>query len=452
MDLVHFRCDNQDVNVAYYTAMSDLLANIKPYQGGLLPEEKEVIIAGIGYSTPWTRDAAINTMNAGDYLFPDISKNTLVSVLKEENGKLYIGGEYWDSIIWAWAAWEYYRYTGEGEFLSKAYDAVCNTLAFFEETEFDAEKNLFRGAACYGDGVAAYPDIYTVPGHSGIIAFAQERKELCAKQGVGLPMMALSTNCLYYKAYVVADQMAKELGNVPQFAEKAGTLKAAINRHFWMEEQARYRYLLDPFGGCDSMEGMGNALVLLFGIADDARAQKVLENQHITSCGIPCVWPSFARYNSDNGMSFGRHSGTIWPHIQSFWADAALTHGRNDLFDLEFRNLTAWSVRDGHFAEIYHPVTGEIYGGMQEDWQSDRIRLWKSEHKQTWSATGYLHMIFANILGLRLNAREVSFSPYLPEGITSLDVSGLCIRGKRYNIHVTGCGSNTEVAVTVQTE
>lgn len=449
MELVHFRSDNPDVNVAYYTAMSDLIANIKPYHGGILPEEKEVIIAGIGYYTPWTRDASINTLNAGDYLFPEISKNTLESVLKEENRKLYIGGEYWDAIIWAWGAWEYYRYTKDADFLKKAYEATVNSLAFFEATEFDAEKNLFRGAACYGDGVAAYPDIYTVPGNSGIIAFARERKDLCAKQGVGLPMMALSTNCLYYKAYVVADQMAAELGKPQQFAEKAWKMKEAINQHFWMEEQGRYRYLLDPFGGCDSMEGMGNAFVVQFGIADEAQTQKVLENQHITVCGIPCVWPSFSRYDSKDGMSFGRHSGTIWPHIQSFWADAALHHGRSDLFDLEFKNLTAWSVRDGHFAEIYHPITSEIYGGVQEDWQSNRIRLWKSEHKQTWSATGYLHMIFVDILGLQIDGDQISFSPYLPEGITSLEVSGLLIRGKRYRVHITGAGKNTKAEVSI---
>ena len=369
--------------------------------------------------------------------------------MKEENRKLYIGGEYWDAIIWAWGAWEYYRYTKDADFLKKAYEATVNSLAHFEATEFDPDKNLFRGAACYGDGVAAYPDIYTVPGNSGIIAFARERKDLCAKQGVGLPMMTLSTNCLYYKAYVVADQMAAELGKPQQFAEKARRMKAAINQHFWMEEQGRYRYLLDPFGGCDSMEGMGNAFVVQFGIADEAQTQKVLENQHITACGIPCVWPNFSRYDSKDGMSFGRHSGTIWPHIQSFWADAALHHGRSDLFDLEFKNLTAWSVRDGHFAEIYHPITGEIYGGVQEDWQSDRIRLWKSEHKQTWSATGYLHMIFVDILGLQINGDQISFSPYLPEGIASLEVSGLLIRGKRYRVHITGAGKNTKAEVSI---
>lgn len=448
MEFVHFKSNSQAVNTAYYTAMSDLFANIKPFRGGIHKEDREVIIAGIGYYTPWTRDASINTLNAGGYIFPEIARNTMEAVLKEEDGKLFIGGEYWDAIIWAWGAWEYFQYTHDMEFLKKAYEATVNSLAFFENTEFDSEKNLFRGAACYGDGVAAYPDIYTVPGNSGIIAFARERRELCAKQGVGLPMMALSTNCLYYKAYVVADLMSEELGYQPQYADKAKKMKEAINRHFWMEDEGRYCYLLDDFGGCDAMEGMGHALVIQFGIADEEQTRKVMENQYITPNGISCVWPNFARYNSDDGMSFGRHSGTIWPHIQSFWADAAISHGREDLFELEFNKLTEWSVRDGHFAEIYHPITGEIYGGIQEDWQSDCIRLWKSEQKQTWSATGYLHMIFMNILGMRFQKDGVIFEPYLPAGITNMEISNLRIQGKCYTVHVEGTGYDVKTKIT----
>ena len=62
----------------------------------------------MGYCEPWTRDAAINTYNAGALLFPDIAKDTLLSVLKSADGQIMIGGEYWDSIIWVWAAWSEY--------------------------------------------------------------------------------------------------------------------------------------------------------------------------------------------------------------------------------------------------------------------------------------------------------------------------------------------------------
>jgi glycogen debranching enzyme len=440
MDFTYLKTDNHKINTAYYIAMSDLTANIKPFSGGLLEGEKPVIIAGIGYYTPWTRDASINTANAGGMLFPGIAKNTLMSVLKEEDGKLLIDGEYWDAIIWVWGAWNEYLYTGDREFLLKAYDATVNSLAFFEETEFDEELNLFRGPACYGDGVAAYPDIYARPGESGIIAFAFECKEMCADKGVGIPMHTLSTNCLYYEAYVIADLMAQELGLEKKYVKKAQAMKEAINKNFWIEDKGRYGYIVDKFGGCDYTEGMGESFAILFGIADEEKAEKIFKNQHITKNGIPCVWPSFSRYDTLDGTGYGRHSGTVWPHIQAFWADASSRYGKYDLFCKEFDMLTECSVRDGFFAEIYHPDTGEIYGGRQE-FSKQGIIEWESQKKQTWSATGYLHMIFMNIAGMSFKTGGIKFTPYLPSSIKNMEITNLHIRNAVLNIKIEGQGA-----------
>lgn len=432
----YIKTNNEKINTAYHIAVSDLYGNIKPFKGGLLEKETPVIIAGMGYCTPWTRDAAINTVNAGALLFPDVSKNTLLSVLKKEDGAVMIDGEYWDSIIWVWGAWHEYLLTGDREFLKTAYEAAENTLKFFENTEFDEALNLFRGPACYGDGIAAYPDIYATPGESAIIAFAEECKDLCAKKGVGIPMFTLSTNCLYCKAYETADKMASELGLAEKYAEKAEKIKNAINTHFWSEENGKYRYIVDDFGGCDSDEGMGNAFVIIFGIADDDKAQKVLKNQHITDYGIPCVYPSFSRYKG----GYGRHSGTVWPHIQAFWAGAAAIGGRYDLFDKEFNMLTDCSVRDGYFSEIYHPDTGERYGGLQEFKKQGNI-MWESEKKQTWSATGYLHMMFSDIIGMKFENCGIRFCPYIPNGLDSIESGGLSVMGCNISIKINGNGS-----------
>ena len=428
----YIKTNNEKINTAYHIAVSDLYGNIKPFKGGLLKKETPVIIAGMGYCTPWTRDAAINTVNAGALLFPDVSKNTLLSVLKKEDGAVMIDGEYWDSIIWVWGAWHEYLLTGDREFLKTAYEAAENTLKFFENTEFDEALNLFRGPVCYGDGI----DIYATPGESAIIAFAEECKDLCAKKGVGIPMFTLSTNCLYYKAYETADKMAAELGQTEKYAEKAEKMKKAINTHFWSEENEKYRYIVDDFGGCDSDEGMGNAFVLLFGIADDDKTQKVLKNQHITDYGIPCVYPSFSRYKG----GYGRHSGTVWSHIQAFWADAAAIGGRYDLFDKEFNMLTDCSVRDGYFSEIYHPYTGECYGGLQEFKKQGNI-MWESEKKQTWSATGYLHMMFSDIIGMKFENGGIRFCPYIPNGLDSIESGGLSVMGCNISIKINGNGS-----------
>ncbi len=369
MNTPYLVTDNKRINSAYRMAAATLFANIVPYKGGVLKKEEPAIIAGLGYRTPWTRDASINTWNAGGLICPETAKSTLKSCLTDDDG-IMIKGEYWDKIIWTIGAWQQYLYTGDREFLSLAYEAVTNTLAYQEQTEFSKELNLFRGPACYGDGVAAYPDIYAKHGYSGIIKFSTENRGLCDKNGVGIPMYTLSTNCLYYRSYIIADKMAHELGREEKYGEKAEAVKRAINRVLWNEEKGNYDYLFDSFGGSEAVEGMGISFAILFGIADKEKQEKIFKNTPVSAHGITCVYPSFSRYASDDGMSFGRHSGTVWPHIQGFWASAAALCERADLFDSELSKQTENALRGNQFAEIYHPITGEVYGGMQEDAES----------------------------------------------------------------------------------
>jgi hypothetical protein len=92
---------------------------------------------------------------------PEASRSTLLSVLERSaEGKVIFGGQYWDAIIWTTGAWAYYLYTGDRDLLALAFEATQNSLARFEAEEYDPHTGLFRGPACYGDGVGAYPDVY----------------------------------------------------------------------------------------------------------------------------------------------------------------------------------------------------------------------------------------------------------------------------------------------------
>lgn len=144
--------DNPRVNRAYRIALGDLLGNVQPFQDGLLESEQPVILAGLDYDTPWTRDAAINVWNGLGLIWPDVARNTLLSVLERRDGRILIGGQYWDAILWSVGAWPYYLYTGDREFLSLAFEAVRNSLEYFETEEYDPEYGLFRGPAVYGNG------------------------------------------------------------------------------------------------------------------------------------------------------------------------------------------------------------------------------------------------------------------------------------------------------------
>ena len=466
--MISFNCDNEMINCAARIATGDIVSNYIPFQDGLLEEKKTCVMAGIDYDTPWTRDTAINTVNAVAIMNPEIAKNTMLSVLEKKEGSVRVGGQYWDKVLWIIAADRFCDITDDREFRKFALEAAANTLAQMEEDEFDPEDGLFRGPAVYGDGVAAYPDRYTQTekGFSGILEWKNENPDKCAESGYGIPIKALSTNLVYLEAYRAAAAMAGKTGSpagdserAKAWLDKAEALNAAINRNFWNEEKGSYNYLFDKEGACDYAEALGLSFAILSGAADEEKTRKIIDTTYISKEGIPVLWPSFPRYDnlddegpagrdaSEGRKSYGRHSGTVWPHAQGFWALAMRKAGNGKGFDKEFYAMAERAVRDMQFAEIYHPDTGEIYGGMQELW--GRIILWKSCAKQTWSATAFWAMIFYGIAGITYTEGKMSADPYLPKGINEATLSGIPSGSGTVTIRIT---RNPDGSCTAQCE
>lgn len=433
--------DDPAVNRAYRIALGDLLGNIQPFQEGLLEEPRPVLLAGLDYDTPWTRDAAINIWNGLGLIWPGVARSTLLSVLERKGDRVLIGGQYWDAIIWSLGAWAYYLHTGERDFLALALQAVRNSLERFEAEEFDADQGLFRGPAVYGDGVAAYPQRYSPGGTSSILDWVQFNPQKQADRGYGIPMMSLSTNCVYYQSYRVANWMAEELSLSPvsAYEQRAAALRESIQRHFWNPELGTFRYLVDAEGGSDHQEGLGHSFALLFGLADAQQAASVLRRQFIAPAGIPCVWPSYERYLQKGG--FGRHSGTVWPFISAFWGEAALQYGRSDLFEREFKVFSGHINRHGQCAEIYHPLSGEVYGGLQEAGQGADGLEWASCSRQSWTASAYLRMLLFGVAGLRFSSAGVEFQPCLMEGLEKVQINPLRYRSSLLDLTLVGRGT-----------
>ena len=252
-------------------------------------------------------------------------------------------------------------------------------------------------------------------------------------KGYGIPMKALSTNCVYFKAYEILAEMAHALGEpAKEFEEKAAAMKKAVNKNFWNEKRGSYDYLS---GECDYEEGLGLAFAVLFGIADKRQTELIGENTHICAHGIPCVWPTFWRYECLGG--YGRHSGTIWPHIQGFWARAMHRAGHQEGFEKELYLMAQKAVRDMHFSEIYHPDTGALYGGMQEQGPGGIVE-WDSRRKQTWSATAFLSLIYFEILGLTMEDGEPVFHPQLPINCDHMRIRGFEVAGWLFDLDIDG--------------
>jgi glycogen debranching enzyme len=449
---VELRCGDPTIERAFEIALDDLAYNLVSLKDGLLEREEPVFRAGGGYEKPWTRDAAINVWNGAGLLHATEARNTLLATLEHTPTGLRIAQEYdqyWDAIIWTLGAWSYYLSSGDLDFLSLALRAGRATLSELEQQELDDDLRLFRGPGVYGDGVAAYPDVYagTKGGHSNILRWVEANPDQAAPRGHGLPMHALSTNCLYARVYEVLASMADAVGEEsdPAWSANAMGLREAINRHFWSGKRGHYRYLVDDFGGSDGQEGLGHSFAILFGVADAHRRESIFRTQHVTGEGIACVWPAFDRYRRDG--HYGRHSGTIWPMVQGFWAEAAALHGRGDLAATELRALARRAVRDGQFFELYHPETGAPYGGLQE-WEGRGIvDDWPSYPHQTWSATAFVRIVLRALAGISLTTDGIRFDPRLTGVLERLELRGIPYRGSTIELVVAGEG---DVARTVR--
>jgi len=455
---------HSQLSMAFRVAMGDMLSNIYPFRDGQLEEETPCLTAGLSYPTLWTRDNSVNTWHAAGLLLPEVSYDSLRAVLTldEERGGWRIGGQYWDAIVWAQGAWAYYLHQGKLRFLSESLEIIERSLLYMEECEFDPEQGLFRGPAFFQDGISGYPDDCSEMFNFGsdVRDWVKANPHQAVRTGFGIPWFALSTNCLYVGAYQVVQAMRAELGlkASPRAAKKEAELKAAIQARFWNEARGSFDYLLLPGGRrCQHQEGGGLAFALLFDIPTAAQKAAIFDNVFIAPAGIPCLWPTFPRYANHHKTDqlnfygqchgaehFGRHSGTVWPQIQSLWARAALYEGHTAHFEKEFWQLLKVAVRDGQFTEIFHPNTGEEYGGLQEHYENSHIVEWSSVPKTTWGSTGFISLVHMGLLGMRYSVEGIRFEPYLPKGIGDVTLRNISYRGANLTVSVSGQGRSIQ--------
>ena len=438
---------DQQLGTAYRGALKNLLAvNTLPYdekrynRTGLLADPPgKFIRAGGNYPTPWTRDAAINCWNAASLLEPTVARNTLWAVCeRQENGKLIIqrDNQWWDKVIWITGAWSHFKITADQEFLTAAYEAATESLAEMKSTRFNEAYGLFEGPSVLCDGIAGYSQPPYDPENRSSFALNHPEVE---------KIMAFSTNCVYYNAYrcaaAMARQMSRPAAEIQALEVSAESLRGKIQQHFWIPEKQLYGYFIHGGGPLKgvldrSEEGMGLAYSVIFGVAEGEGAQKVLRNTHLQPKGITCVWPHFKRFSDERP---GRHNVMVWPMCSGMWAHAAAMAGRVDLFKREMTTIAELTnASDGVFYEIYNSVSGAVDGGWQVG------RHYSSRTEQTWSATGYLRMVFYGLFGMEFEVEGLRFSPCLPREWGPVFLRGLRYRRMVLDILLDGAGTRVK--------
>jgi len=399
---------------AYEKAQATISGDVKDGQ----------FLAGKNWSQVWTRDTSYSTELACALLHPDIAKTTLLGLSQPVDGI----GQCWyqdqcghfggwpiltDAIVGASGLWSLYTVTGDRELVRPLYDRTVLSLKRAERDAFDVQSGLFRGCSSFMESNSAYPGDYAWKG--------EKVGKTCA----------LSTCLLYYRGYVIAAKAGEILGeDVHDLRKKADNLKNAINAHFWQPDKGYYAYFVTETGALETrMEGLGEALVILTGVADSGHAEKVLRSTPATPWGFPCLWPQFEEwrdYKKDYAHYY--HNGMIWPFVQGYWAWAASTMKDLPAFSRELDAMVKLSEKNDTFMELYRPEDGQPDGSP----------------RQLWSASGFLSAVYHGLFGMAFEENGIRFAPVVPPRFQEISLTKVKYREASLRIVVKGNGTKVQ--------
>jgi len=362
-----------------------------------------------------TRDAGYAALLAMACLQPTVTRNSLLGRI-DALGRIVqddgTGGA-WpcasDRMIWAAAAWEIYKTTGDRDWLRTVYEPVRRSAEADRKTVYDERTGLYRGESTLLDGrEQSYP------------AWMQPADIFESK--------CLGTNAVHYRALVVLGKMARTLGrtaDAERFAAQAEALKTAINGRLWMGERgyyAQYLYgrrseLLSP-----RSETLGEALAVLFDIATAEQGRLIAERMPLTVFGPPLFYPMIPDQPA-------YHNDAVWPLVTSFWMLAAARAGNEE--------AVKHAVASIYRAALLFATNRENFRAADGDWTYTKF----NSDKMLGSLSGNLSIVLRLYFGMRFEQDALRFDPFVPRSMACRRrLSGFPYRQALLTLELEGCG------------
>lgn len=366
----------------------------------------------------WTRDISYSIILSMAYMQPEVARYSLLRKVK--NGVIIqdtgTGGAYpisTDRMIWAVAAWELCKVTGDKNWLRQAYTIIKKSIDDDLENIYDNITGMVRGESSFLDWrEQTYPKW-------------MQPADIFESENLG-------TNAVHYEANMVLSQMASLLNNEAgskKYKAIADRIKDGINSHLWIADKGYYgQYLYGKNFKIFSpkSEALGEALCVFFGIADSEQQKSIIAKVPVIAYGISCIFPQIADIPP-------YHNDAVWPFVQSYWALASAKAGN------------AKSVLQS-IADIYRPVAmfltnKENFVADNGDYRGTQI----NSSNMLWSLSGNISMIHKIIFGIHFETNGLSFHPFVPlelKGKRSL--TNFTYRNSILNINMEGYGNRIQ--------
>ncbi|MEJ2637463.1 MAG: glycogen debranching protein [Calditrichia bacterium] len=392
------------VDALYNKSLEEMLLDIR---------DDGAFMAGAKWPGVWTRDISYSILLSLAAIQPEAAKRSLIAKVKNNRIIQDTGtGGSWpvstDRMTWALAAWEVYTVTGDTAWLRSAYQIIKNSAEDDLQTAFNRETGLFHGESSFLDWrEQTYPRW-------------MDPKDIFVSQNLG-------TNAVHYQTYRILARMAEILGeDGAAFRETAETVKNAINRSLCMPEKGyygQYLYGRNYLSLSPRSETLGEALCILFNIADSARRQQIFRNMPVTAFGPTCIFPQIPNIPP-------YHNDAIWPFVVSYWTWAAARTGNPRAVELGLASIYRAATLFLTNKENMVASTGDYMG---TEINSDR---------QLWSVAGNLATIYRVFLGMNFQPDKLVFTPFIPAAYKGTKtLQNFVYRKATLNITINGTGN-----------
>lgn len=363
----------------------DALYNMSLEEAKLAIEPDSTFRTGAKWSGVWTRDISYSILLSFAYLEPEVAKISLLRKVKRDRIIQDTGsGGAWpvssDRTTWALAAWEVYKATGDKVWLKKAYTIIKNTIS-------DDYKTIRTSQGLY----------------SGESSFLDWREQTYPKWMSNMDIFIsqnLGTNLVHYQTHKIASKMAVLLGEPNEEYENiAAQIKKAVNEQLWMKDKgyyAQYLYGRNYETPSPRFEALGEALSILFDVADDEQSKSIISKSPLTEFGVTCIYPQIP------GMP-PYHNNGIWPFVQSYWNLAAAKVGNEKVLN---HGLASIYRASGLFLTNYENMVADSGDFKGTEINSDRM---------LWSIAGNLSMVYRVFMGMQFEEDKLIFSPVVPK-------------------------------------
>ena len=371
--------------------ISDAIYNMSLEEMVKAVEPDSTFRTGKEWAGVWTRDISYSIILSMAYLQPKVAMNSL---MKKVNKKKKIiqdtgtGGAYpvsTDRMIWATAAWEVYKATGDKDWLQQAFIIIKNSIEDDLQNAYNPATGLVKGESSFLDWrEQTYPKW-------------MQPVDIYVSENLG-------TNAVHYQANIVLASMAKLLRNDAVYSKHsalAAAIKAAINKHLWMKDKGYYAQFL--YGRNSLMqspknEALGEALCVLFDIADEKQQASIISKTAFMDFGVPCIYPQIPGIPP-------YHNNAVWPFVQTYFALAAA----------KAANETAVMESIG---AIYRPAAlfatnKENFVAQNGDFAGTQI----NSSNMLWSLSGNIALVHKILFGIQFDADQLIFKPFVPSAL-----------------------------------